>query len=368
MGQISYQQNLTIENSVIITLFIVFSPSIVKITSKNSYSILRSSQKGRNDAFHEVSALYSYLSRVERLALVREGREGAAADEDAAAFGVRVALLGGALALRRRVRERLDDRTLVERGHAAQDRRRERLGDGAHAHQHRRLELLDRLGQRAHERHVVRVRKLVVLQALARLAHEALRVHEPALLARLLLADALEARRRHVQVADARARLAGAEEQQALFGELLAREAQARDHASDRDGRRALNVVVERADAVLVLLEEAERVLVAEVLPLQQRLREALLHRAHELVDELVVVLAAHARLVDARVERVGAEALVLGAHVQHDGQRVVRVEARARRVERELPDRDAHAERAEVAESENALAVRHHSARARYA
>ena len=46
----------------------------------------------------------------DRLALVREGRERAAADEDAAAVGVRVALLGGALALRGRVRERLDDR------------------------------------------------------------------------------------------------------------------------------------------------------------------------------------------------------------------------------------------------------------------
>ena len=119
-------------------------------------------------------------------------------------------------------------------GHAAQDRRRERLGDGAHAHQHRRLERLDRLGQRAHERHVVRVRQLVVRRPCARLAHEALRVHEPALLARLLLADALEARRRHEQVADARAGLAGAQEQQALLRELLAREAQARDHAGDR--------------------------------------------------------------------------------------------------------------------------------------
>ena len=291
-----------------------------------------------------------------RLAAQRDRFEGTAAHEDGAPVRVLVRLLGGALALRGRVRERLDDGPLVQLGHAAQDRGRERVWRRAHAHEHCWLERLERLGQRAHVLHRVRVRQLVVREAaglrVALGAHEALRVHEPAARSRRRLAHALAARRRHEQVADAGARLAGAQEQQPLLREPRARQAQRGEHAGERDGRRALDVVVERAYALAVLLQDAKGVLVPEVLPLDQRLREAHTHRLHELVHELVVLVAAHARPVDAKVQRVGAQRRVVGADVKHYGQCVVRVEARARRVQRELPDRDAHSKRAEVAEA----------------
>ena len=100
---------------------------------------------------------HAHLSRVVCLAADGDWLEGTAAHEDGAAVGELVGLLGGALALRSGVRQRLDDGPLVQLGHAAQDRRRERVGRGAHAHQHSRPERLHRLGQRAHVRHPVRV-------------------------------------------------------------------------------------------------------------------------------------------------------------------------------------------------------------------
>jgi hypothetical protein len=79
-----------------------------------------------------------------------------------------------------------------------------------------------------------------------------------------------------------------------------------------------------------------------------------------ELLDELVVLGAARPLLFQADVHGAVEQVLVVGADVERDRQRVGRMDAGAGRVERELADRDAHAERAEIAEPENALAVGH--------
>ena len=52
---------------------------------------------------------------------------------------------------------------------------------------------------------------------------------------------------------------------------------------------------------------------------------------------------------------------LVVGADVEGDGQDAVGRDAAARRVEGELADGDAHAVDAEVAQPQDARAVRHH-------
>lgn len=52
---------------------------------------------------------------------------------------------------------------------------------------------------------------------------------------------------------------------------------------------------------------------------------------------------------------------MVVGADVQHDWQALVRIDARQSGVERQLADRNAHAVAAQVAETENSLAVRDH-------
>ena len=86
--------------------------------------------------------------------------------------------------------------------------------------------------------------------------------------------------------------------------------------------------------------------------------------RGHELLDQRVVVGAGQPRLLQAEVERVAAQLRIVGADVEQDRQAQVGMHARARRVERELAHRDAHAVRAEVAEAEDALAVGHHDDR----
>ena len=127
------------------------------------------------------------------------------------------------------------------------------------------------------------------------------------------------------------------------------------------DRRGALDVVVEGADAVAVALQQAERIGVGEILELDQRAGEHLLHRRDEFLDQRVVARAAQALLPQPDVERVVAQGLVVGADVEHHRQAAPRMHAGAPGIERELADRDAHAVRAQVAQAEDALAVGDH-------
>src|SRR3712207_9378960 len=73
-------------------------------------------------------------------------------------------------------------------------------------------------------------------------------------------------------------------------------------------GGGALHVVVERADLVGVAVEDAPGVVDAEVLPVQQRVREHAVRRLHVGVDELVVLLAADPRVpVDRKSTRLNS-------------------------------------------------------------
>src|SRR4029077_10215511 len=68
-----------------------------------------------------------------------------------------------------------------------------------------------------------------------------------------------------------------------------------------------------------------------------------------------------HALVPPADIERIGEPLLIVGADVEQDRQRCPRMNAGARRVERELADRNTHAAGALIAEPENALAVADH-------
>ena len=67
----------------------------------------------------------------------------------------------------------------------------------------------------------------------------------------------------------------------------------AEQQARQRDRRGALDVVVEGADAVAILLQQAEGVVVGEVLELDHHAGKDLRGRADELLDQLVVGRAA---------------------------------------------------------------------------
>ena len=175
-----------------------------------------------------------------------------------------------------------------------------------------------------------------------------------------LARDALALERVAHEAGDADARGARAQEDDALLLDRDPRDAAAGDHARDGHGGRPLDVVVEAGDDLLVAVEEAERVRLLEVLPLEEDLREAALDGLDELLDEGVVLGAPQPREPPAEVELVVQQRLVVRSDVEADRERLGRVDARRRGVKGELADRDPHPAGTLVAEAEDPLVVGH--------
>jgi hypothetical protein len=129
--------------------------------------------------------------------------------------------------------------------------------------------------------------------------------------------------------------------------------------AGGRSG--ALDVVVKGQQALAVALEQGKRLVLGEVLPLDERIREAALDTEHKSLDESPVRLALEPRLAVAEVEGISEQGRVVGADVEADRQRASRVNPARGDVEADLADRDAHTVSAEVAEAEDALAIGDH-------
>ncbi len=208
---------------------------------------------------------------------------------------------------------------------------------------------------------LVRERQLVPREVAARGHHEPLRVDEPAAASRLRLVGPFLHHRGDDQLADPGRGRAGAVEEHPLLAERPPGGARRGVEPGQRHPGGALDVVVERADPVAVALEDAEGVLGREVLPLEQRVGEDLLHRVDELGDERLVLGAAQPRPVESGIERRLPQLDVLGADVERHRQAARRVDPGAGGVERQLAHRDAHPLRAEVAEAEDPLAVGDH-------
>jgi hypothetical protein len=134
------------------------------------------------------------------------------------------------------------------------------------------------------------------------------------------------------------------------------------EHRSKHDGSRALDVVVERADLVGVAVQDPVGVTGAEVLPVQHRVGEELVHRLHEGLDELVVALTAHAGVLLTQIQVAVEQAEVVGADVDHHGDRAARMDAGRRGVHAQLADRDLDSPDALVADAEDALGVGDHN------
>jgi len=95
-------------------------------------------------------------------------------------------------------------------------------------------------------------------------------------------------------------------EDEGVLAQFCLGDAQRGEESSDGDRGSALDVVVEGAILVAVFLEEAEGVVVAEVLELDQGvLAVPAHHRLHELFNKLVVLVADDALLAQTNVQRV---------------------------------------------------------------
>mmetsp|Transcript_12406 Transcript_12406/g.35880 ORF Transcript_12406/g.35880 Transcript_12406/m.35880 type:complete len:314 (+) Transcript_12406:992-1933(+) len=193
------------------------------------------------------------------------------------------------------------------------------------------------------------------------LMDKALGIDEPNLLPRLFHALARFLANGHGdQLGNADAGLASTEKEEVVLGQLTSRNSRGSKDTREAHRCGALDVVVEAAGLVLVVLEEAKGIGVPKVFELDENLRaEHRLTALDELVDKGIVLWASQSLLSQADVELVLQELVIVGAHVDVHGQAPSGVHPSAGRVERQLANGNAHAIRSQVAEAEDTFAIR---------
>ena len=118
---------------------------------------------------------------------------------------------------------------------------------------------------------------------------------------------------------DADGRGAGPQEQDTLAGQA-ALLTSGGEHPGDDHGAGALDVVVEAREAVAVALQDAEGVVLLEVLPLHDGGGIDASDRLDERLEHLVIRRAAQARGAVAQVQRIVEGFLAVGPDVEGDG------------------------------------------------
>jgi len=103
---------------------------------------------------------------------------------------------------------------------------------------------------------------------------------------------------------------------------------------AEDDSTRTLDVVIEALVGIPISVQVIESLLALKVLKLHHHVGEDLGGGLHELVHELLLLGNRDALGAQAEVERVLEICLVGGAAVEHNGQRLVRVDAGGRRVQ----------------------------------
>ncbi len=187
---------------------------------------------------------------------------------------------------------------------------------------------------------------------------QAVLVHQPESAAGLGLGKSVLHQGRAQVIGDADCGRPGAEEYDLLVAESLAGDADGAQDRAQRDGRRPLDVVVERQQLVAIAVEDRSRMRRREVLPLQADVGQLLLDGLDELVDKVEVGLPGDPLVAPADVLGVVQSLGVVGSDVEHDGQGPFGANAADERVKRELADRNAEAAGPLVADAQDPLAV----------
>ena len=98
--------------------------------------------------------------------------------------------------------------------------------------------------------------------------------------------------------------------------------------------RRPLNVIIEGEQFIAIAQQKRPGMGSCEVFPLQASPGKFLLHRLNELVDEVVVSLAADPLVAPAEVLRIAEPFGVVGSHIQNNRQRPFRAYSADERIE----------------------------------
>uniref|UniRef100_A0A182SLI1 Uncharacterized protein n=1 Tax=Anopheles maculatus TaxID=74869 RepID=A0A182SLI1_9DIPT len=231
-----------------------------------------------------------------------------------------------------------NDRTLIELAHGLQNFRRKRTTRSRRTDQHRRLHLLHHIGKVLHHSVIFGIVCFVSTEPTLRtsLRQQAINVEHPNLIASLLQTNAFRLHRLHHQIGNTDGGFTRTEKQERVVRDALVGNALRRQQPSHGYRCRTLNVVIKRAVRVAILVQKTERIVVAKVLELNERvLTVTLHHRLHKLVDEIIILLALYALVPQPNVQRVLQQILVVRSNIDHDRQTLVRRDTGERRIQR---------------------------------
>ena len=140
------------------------------------------------------------------------------------------------------------------------------------------------------------------LRALHQQPRPSHRVNPPA---RLLPRQPLVLERPHQQVRNPDPRRPKSQNPNPLLFKLRPRSLHRRQQRRQHHRRRSLDVVVKRAQPIPILRQQPRGIRPRKILPLQQHMRPALLHRTHKRLDEVVVLRPADALLPPTYINRI---------------------------------------------------------------
>src|ERR1700751_1388439 len=251
-----------------------------------------------------------------------------------------------------------NNRTVVDLSHRLDHLPIEKFWNRADADDAGRLERLDRVDKHGHRGPVLRKRLLKVPEIVSRRHHQATGIKQSVGASCLCKVHPLQPPALADQLRDASRSRTAAEEQEPLIGDLLPGDAQSSQDSGYCHSCRALYVVVIRTNLVAISFQDRDRVEISKILPLDAAFRIERLHRLNERVNEGLILLTANAVLAQAKIKGIIEQLLIICAYVQDDRQAELRRHTSARRIKRELADRDAHPANPEITEAEDAFPV----------
>src|SRR5712691_3116852 len=139
-------------------------------------------------------------------------------------------------------------------------------------------------------------------------------VQEPEFCARLFLRETFAHHRCNNLVTDAGRSRARAKNRDTLLAEFCFRQLHRRQQPREGHRARSLDVVIKSAQAVRITLKKARSILLSEVLPLQQDVREFTHDSLDKCFDERIVLGSPHALVPPAQIERIGEKLLVISS------------------------------------------------------
>ena len=143
-----------------------------------------------------------------------------------------------------------------------------------------------------------------------------------------------------------------------MVAKLLPADAQGREDPRQGDRSGSLHIIVEGTDLLAILLQDASPVAGSKIFPVQQGVGKQPRGCLDIGIDEGIVALSPHPGVTIAQVERVIEQAFPIGTDIEHHRDHAGRINARRRRVNGQLANRDLDAPHTPVANAQDFLRI----------